>query len=147
MRRRAAALLATGVAAAIALVGCSGDEVPAPSPSASAAPAPADTASPEEQTAAQAQLASFAEVLAANDVAGQPDGETVVAALAAAGFDPATIERSSDVDQQGEPVRLMTVAVRIEGECLLGQVGSGTPTTTVVPALGTGTCLVAPVAP
>ncbi|MFC7430605.1 MULTISPECIES: DUF6993 domain-containing protein [unclassified Agrococcus] len=149
MRRRAAALLATGVAAAIALVGCSGEPAPgpSPSPSESAAPAPSESAAPVEQTPAEAMLAQFADVLAANDVAGQPDGEAVVAALAAAGFDPAAIERSSDVDQQGEPVRLMTVAVRLEGECLLGQVGHGTPTTTIVPVLGTGTCLVSPAAP
>ncbi|SDH96207.1 DUF6993 domain-containing protein [Agrococcus jejuensis] len=144
--RRQAALLATGIAAVLALAGCGGDAAPAPSPSASAAPS--ESAPPaEELTGAAALQQQFADVLAANDVAGQPDGEALVAALVAAGFDQAAIERSDDVDVQGNPVALMTVAVRVDQECLLGQVGHGAPTSTIVPVLGTGTCLVAPFTP
>lgn len=144
--RRQAALLVTGIAALLALAGCSGDA--APSPSASASAEPSASATPTEQpTGAAALEQQFADVLAANDVAGQPEGEALVAALVAAGFDQAAIERSDDVDVQGEPVALMTVAVRVDQECLLGQVGQGAPTTTIVPALGTGTCLVAPFTP
>ena len=144
--RRQAALLAAGVVAALALAGCSGDEAPAPSASVTSEPAP--SAEPTaEPTGAAALEQQFADVLAANDVAGQPDGEAVVAALVAAGFDPAAIERSEDVDVQGQPVALMVVAVRVDAECLLGQVGQGSPTVTIAPVLGTGTCLVAPYAP
>lgn len=143
--RRQAALLATGIAALLALAGCSGDAAPSPSPSASAAPS--ESAPVEELTGAAVLQQQFADVLAANDVAGRPDGEALVAALVAAGFDQAAIERSDDVDVQGNPVALMTVAVRVDQECLLGQVGHGEPTTTIVPVLGTGTCLVAPFTP
>ena len=128
----------------LALAGCGSDAGPAPSPSS----APSDPAAASaEPTAAEALQQQFADVLAANDVAGQPDGEALVAALVAAGFDEAAIERSGDVDVQGEPVALMAVAVRVDQECLLGQVGHGAPTTTIVPVLGSGACLVAPVAP
>lgn len=143
--RRQAALLAAGITAVLALAGCGGDAAPSPSPSASTAPS--ESAPAEELAGAAALQQQFADVLAANDVAGQPDGEALVAALVAAGFDEAVIERSDDVDVQGNPVALMAVAVRVDQECLLGQVGGGAPTTTIVPVLGTGTCLVAPVAP
>ncbi|QCR19034.1 DUF6993 domain-containing protein [Agrococcus sp. SGAir0287] len=144
--RRQAALLAAGIVATLTLTlaGCSGDGAPAPSTPASTAPAPSEADPSTPPTGAAALEQQFADVLAANDVAGQPDGEAVVGALEAAGFDPAAIERGEDVDVQGQPVFLMAVAVRVDGECLLGQVGQGSPTVTIVPVLGTGTCLVAP---
>ena len=145
--RRQAALLAAGIVAALALGGCSADEAPAPAPSESVAEPSASAEPTEEPPPAEARLQQFADVLAATDVAGQPDGDAVVEALVAAGFDAAAIERSDDRDVQGEPVALMTVAVRIDAECLLGQVGQGAPTSVVVPTLGTGTCLVAPYVP
>lgn len=142
--RRQAALLAAGAIAVLALAGCGSDAAPSPSASTTASDPATATAEP---TAAEALQQQFADVLAANDVAGQPDGEALVAALVAAGFDEAAVERSDDVDVQGEPVALMTVAVRVDQECLVGQVGAGSPTSTIVPVLGTGTCLVAPFAP
>lgn len=143
--RRQAAVLATGIAALLALAGCSGaDPSPSPSPSATATPSGSPS---QDLTGAAALQQRFADVLSANDVAGRPDGEALTAALVAAGFDQAAIERSEDVDEQGNPVALMSVAVRVDQECLLGQVGGGTPTTTIVPVLGTGTCLVAPAGP
>lgn len=131
----------------LALAGCS-EATPSASPAPSATAATSETATPTEApTGAAALQQQFADVLAANDVAGQPDGDALVAALVAAGFDEAAIERSDDVDVQGVPVALMAVAVRVDQECLLGQVGQGVPTTTIVPVLGTGTCLVAPFTP
>ena len=146
--RRPAALLAASAVLALSLAACASDADPQPSATTAPSESSAAPSTPaEDATPAEALLPQFTDVLAANDVAGAPDGEALVAALVEAGFDAAAIERAEDIDEQGLPVRHMAVAVLVEGECLLGQVGDGTPTAIVVAAMADGGCLVAPVAP
>lgn len=143
-----------GGAVMIALSACSGSAPTAPTSDGSVPSAQAETPSESpaatgpEPGSAEALLARFQAALTEADAASDaPDGDSVVEALVAAGFDRSTIERTSDVDSVGGAVTLLEVAVQTSDACLIGQVGDGTPTSMIAPVLGTGRCLVGATVP
>lgn len=142
------------VAAALVLAACTGaGPAPAgvntsPSPAAStadAATAPATPVLVPGGTAAQ-NLPLFAEVTASVwATPSQAAGRAYVDALAAAGFDKARMQVTSDTTTLGTPAESIQFSVAwTDGQCLVGQVGpaTGQPVTAVLPALGGGACLV-----
>lgn len=157
MRRlgTAAVLASAGTAILVAVAGCA---VTAPAPTSRPTPADAATAATGEATpppsgpptlratlSAEENRAYFdalnLAVVAANPSAG---GRDFIDALVAAGFDKAQMEVTADrttVDLQADSVQF---AVLFQGECLIGQYGSGSGgyQSAVHPPLGTGGCLV-----
>nr|WP_249353688.1 hypothetical protein [Microbacterium sp. 2FI] len=126
------------------------DPTPAPTGS-SAAPSPSATPTTDPEPVlvpdgtADENLPLFAAVTA--DVwatSDQGSGRAYVDALAAAGFDKATMEVTRDVSTVGNPAESIQFSVRWGDQCLIGQVGpsTGDPVAVVVPVLAEGTCLV-----
>ncbi|MCR8671694.1 hypothetical protein NWP09_11150, partial [Agrococcus sp. HG114] len=70
------------------------------------------------------------------------DPAALVAAIEAAGFERATIERTRELDSLGAPVTFLEVAARAGDSCLIGQVGDGEPLAMRAAPLGGGRCLV-----
>jgi hypothetical protein len=70
------------------------------------------------------------------------DAEALVAAVEAAGFARAAIERTREVDSLGAPVTFLQIAVRTDDGCIVGEVGDGDTRAVRAPALGGGRCLV-----
>ncbi|WAC65678.1 hypothetical protein OVA14_10095 [Agrococcus sp. SL85] len=152
-RRAAARLAALGGAAALVLglAGCgdAGPLTPAPT-SAEPAPAPAGSGSPAptapsgeepagDEAADDPELAAFRAALEGR-VVSDPAG--LVDAIEAAGFDRAAIERTRELDSLGAPVTFVEVAVRLDGSCLVGQIGDGEPMAMRTGVLGGGRCLI-----
>lgn len=123
------------VLASLSLVGCASptvmDAAPTPTPAATEAAAPDPTT--------DAELEAFRGAL---DGHAPSDAEALVDALEAAGFARSTIERTRELDSLGAPVTFMEIAVRVDGGCLVGQVGDGPPEAIRAAALGGGRCLV-----
>lgn len=71
-------------------------------------------------------------------------GRAYIDALVAAGFDKAAMQVTHDTSTVGNEAESIQFSVLWGDQCLVGQVGSATgePFATVVPALGSGGCLV-----
>jgi hypothetical protein len=138
---------AAALVAALALVGCA-PVGPQPSPPASDAPplspvAPSATeTAPSEAEAAPAADPELDAFRAALDGHSPADPDALVAAVVAAGFDRAAIERTQELDSLGKPVTFLEIAVLLGESCLIGQVGDGEPLALRSAALGGGRCLV-----
>lgn len=124
---------------------------PAPS-SVSPSPAPTvpalsrfDPAAPKE-----AVLALFTGVLQRTvEQAGEPDGKALAGALAAAGFDPAAMQRSADRTSVDLPAPSVSVSVRVGETCYVGQVvrAERSVAAGVAAPISTGACLIGRTAP
>lgn len=155
---RVAALTLVSLASVALLAGCSSadadqaDAVPAvPSATPTASPGPTATPSPslDREGSAGENLAFFnltvKRVLAQDPSA---SGAALIDALAAAGFDRADMQVTPDrttVDLEADSIQF---AVRLNGECLIGQRGpeDGGYHSMVAPLLSTGWCLLGPAA-
>jgi hypothetical protein len=69
-------------------------------------------------------------------------GADVRQAVVDAGFDDEAIEITSDTSLIRLPAESITIAVAMDGECLVGQWGKDWLVTQVTPLLDTGVCLV-----
>lgn len=133
------AVLALATCLLAGLSACSVAEPAAEGTSQAALPAPeadnpADTV--PEAEAVKAALSA----LAADTPA--PSRDAVREAYASAGFAPAEVEVSQDVTPTGLAVDSIVAGAPADGQCVLGEVRSGAVTVTVVPALGSGRCLI-----
>ncbi|MBT1002789.1 hypothetical protein KIH31_09240 [Paenarthrobacter sp. DKR-5] len=72
----------------------------------------------------------------------QPSRDQVKAALVKAGAAPAAIEVSASTTPTGLAVDALTAAVLDGRQCVMGQVRSGTVSTTVLPVLANGRCFI-----
>jgi hypothetical protein len=90
--------------------------------------------------------AAVKKVLAAHAHA---DGNAVAAALKAVGFPMAATQVSASKTSANLQPGSISVAVKVGGQCLIGQWGSavGGYHSTVAPALGSGGCLIGGIAP
>lgn len=141
-------VLAAVAAAAVvcfALVGCTA--VPAEKPTTSASPS-ASTAIPEKKPefvpdgGATENREYFDYVLGNHFVGGgATDGVSVVAVLVDAGWTKDLLEITPDSTPLGNATDAITVAVRLPDGCLIGQWG-GEYSSSVMPVLATGTCLI-----
>ncbi len=122
-----------------------------PSPSHSEATEPAPTPTLEAgpvfvpDGTAEDNLPLFASVVSAVwATPAQAQGRAYVDALAAAGFDKATMQVTNDQSTVGNPAESIQFSVQWEDSCLMGQVGpaTGEPVAVVMPALPTGGCLI-----
>ncbi|MCS5714420.1 hypothetical protein NVV95_07610 [Herbiconiux sp. CPCC 205716] len=144
---------AVAVVVPLALVGllsaCTADAEPAPSVSA----APTPSAAPSETAAAPAALnpeGSAADNKAFFDqvnqalVAGNPSagGVEFTSNLRTNGFDIAAMQVTPDITTVGVAADSIQFSVLWKDDCLIGQYGHGTYTSTVAPKLGTGQCLI-----
>lgn len=151
----ATAMALTGAAIILAATGCTATSpapTASPTPAASASMATGDATPPPSAPptlrptlSAGENLAYFdavnLAVVAANPSAG---GRDFIDALVAAGFDKSQMEVTADrttVDLEADSVQF---AVLFQGECLIGQYGSGSGgyRSALQPPLGTGGCLV-----
>jgi hypothetical protein len=73
---------------------------------------------------------------------GNPGGRAIIDNLVAAGFDKGAMEVTADRTPLGSDVDSLQFSVLIGDGCLLGQAGAGGYTSSVAPALESGTCLV-----
>ncbi|BDZ56234.1 hypothetical protein GCM10025870_33070 [Agromyces marinus] len=135
----------------VALAGCGlswwpGGEDPGLRPTPSSSPAPADPADVDAGGDAIAEALTRFDETARAVIAAEPaaSGADFVAALVAAGFDPAAIQVTSDTTTLGDRADSIQFAVRIGEDCLVGQYGpkSDGYLGAVQPGLGAGGCLV-----
>ncbi len=149
---RGFAVLAVPVALTMALAACTPD--PAPTPSATVAvtptPTPADTATPTAVAGALNPAGTAADnkaffdatnqaLIAANPAAG---GVDFTSNLRTNGFDITAMQVTPDITTVGVAADSIQFSVRWGADCLIGQYGQGVYTSSVMPALGTGSCLV-----
>lgn len=120
---------------------------PAPVATAPGTPAPTTSAAPAlmPDASADENLPFFASVV--DGVWGSgvgTQGRAYIDALVAAGFDKAAMQVTHDTSTVGNEAESIQFSVLWDAQCLIGQVGSATgePFATVVPALGSGGCLV-----
>lgn len=73
---------------------------------------------------------------------GMSDGRSIIDNLVAAGFRKQDMSVTADATAIGLPVDSIVFAVRVKGECLVGQVSATGYHGEIVPLLGTGGCLV-----
>lgn len=125
-----------------------------PAPSTTIAPAPTATEPPPAAIVpdgtAEENLPIFASVVnAVWATPAQVTGLAYIDALAAAGFDRATMELTPDVSTVGNPAESIQFSVRWIDECLIGQVGpaTGGPVAIVAPVLAEGRCLIGETVP
>lgn len=138
-----------------ALAGCAPEAHTAGSPDSSPTVAPSQT--PAEPTATDPPATMLPQGTAADNLPvfagitasvwaseGRASGRAYVDALAAAGFDKASMEVTDDLSTVGNAAESIQFSVRWGDECLIGQVGAATgdPVTVVEPVLVEGTCLV-----
>jgi len=119
-------------------------ETPTPTGTTAAPTAPSSPALVPEGDAAD-NLPLFADVIAAVwEGSDRYAGRAYVDALAAAGFDKASMEVTRDRTTVGNPADSIQVAVLWRGDCLVGQTGPSTPAPVaiVVDALPGDGCLV-----
>jgi hypothetical protein len=147
-RRLRAGFVALGIAAVMALVGCTAaPEAPAPaaSPSASASALPTAAPAPalDPTGDATANLAYFDATNRAL-LAGTPTptGREIIDTLVAAGFTKADMEVSPDVTVGNEAAGSIQFSVRLGSTCLIGQTGEAGYNALASPLLGTGKCLI-----
>jgi len=153
-----AGVSARALAAGAALVLVAGlsacaPSVPTPVPTTSASssstpePEPTETAPPEpalvEDGTAEENKPYF-DLVGTNFFAtnGMSDGRSIIDNLVAAGFDKQDMEVTPDRTAIDLAADSILFSVRIQGECLLGQVSARGFGSTVAPLLGTGGCLV-----
>lgn len=116
------------------------------SPSATPTPTPTSTAPAlVPDGSASDNLAYFAAIV--NAVAAGPDsaaGRAYIDALVAGGFDKSAMQVTKDQSTVGNAAESIQFSVLWSGECLVGQVGpaTGPPVAVVLPAVGSGTCLI-----
>jgi len=148
-RRSTTAFAATALVVALALAGCAPtlevvpdtDSDSSATPSATPTPEPDPTLDPDGS--AEDNLAYFDfvnQALLAQNPA--PGGRGHIDALVAAGFDKAAMQVTPDTTPTRTAADNIEFSVLFEGECLLGQSGLVGYNSTVLPALGTGSCLV-----
>lgn len=150
--RRAARGVSLALLTALILTGCAGvPAIPggaAPSPEPSTAPAPTDpvpAVAYDPEATAEHNLIIFDAVLAAVADAGEnrPSGRRLVDALVAAGFPKRQMEVTRDQSRTGDRADAITVAVDLNGQCLIGSFRSRTAYSSLVtPALSASDCLV-----
>ena len=148
---RVAALAADILVAGLALAGCAAerDAVPTPSSDAPVDPVEQPRVTPgvvpefiEGGTAAE-NLDYFAfrlDALLAQNAT--PSSRELVDELVSSGFDTSVMEVTADTTPTGSSADSILVAVRVEEDCLLGQVVDGAAVADVAPQLSTGRCLV-----
>jgi hypothetical protein len=137
------------VAALSALAGCT-EATPAPDPARptiGSTPQASATAAPDPELVptgdASANLAYFDFVnrgLLATVPA--PNGQQIVETLVGAGFAKADMEITPDVTVGKEAAEAIQFSVRINGSCLVAQIGGAGYNAIAAPLLGTGKCLV-----
>ncbi|GAB3616899.1 hypothetical protein GCM10027416_14560 [Okibacterium endophyticum] len=123
---------------------------PAPTPSRDATPTPSATATEPPPVLIPAGTADdnkpFFDLINSQTLAATPeaDGRAFIDGLAAAGFDKAAMEVTSDTTTLGQAADSIMFSVRWGEECLIGQNGPGVGGyhSTVQAVLGTGKCLV-----
>jgi len=94
---------------------------------------------------AQDNLGYFTRVIALVwQTADRQSGPAYIDALAAAGFDKAAMQLTSDTSTVGNPAESFQFSVRWGADCLIGQVGpaTGEPYAVVVPGIAQSTCLI-----
>ena len=111
---------------------------PTPSPSLSAKP---PVFHPTGTAAANQQYFDYVNLEWATAY-GMSDNHNIVNNLANAGFTKADMEVTDNTTALNIPVDAIQVAVRIQGECLIGQFSAAGYTGILAPMLGSGTCLV-----
>jgi len=147
---RGLAVLAVPAALALGLAACVPDSAPAPSATVSEAPTPTETPTPTavagalnpEGTAADNKAffdSTNQALIAANPAAG---GVDFTSNLRTNGFDIAAMQVTPDITTVGVAADSIQFSVRWGADCLIGQYGHGVYTSSVMPALGTGSCLV-----
>ncbi|GAA1624628.1 hypothetical protein GCM10009805_18180 [Leucobacter chromiireducens subsp. solipictus] len=151
-RRAVAALLAVTASAAL-LAGCALLEGPTPQTPPRETPAAPEVA-PEliPGGTAEENLPYFTEVLRAYGAGTSPiQGQPVVDAVVAAGFDPALMQVSFDQSKTNLVADNIFVSVRVEASCLIGQLVTEDRSTFAVvePAIGPNgdICLIGKTAP
>ena len=144
-------LIAFAPAVAVSLVACAPEAAPrasepaSPSPSVSSpGPTPTGTPGPADGSA-EALLPTFTSVM--DEVwrgSKSVKGRDYVDALVAAGFAKDAMQVTFDETSVGLPADSIQFSVRIDDECLVGQVGPSAPgpTALVMPGLPAGECLV-----
>lgn len=162
MRRRLSPVLAPLGALAVAalLAGCTASTPPEPTastpvapPSASAEPGgpsgePEPGSDPDPELVpdgSDADNAPFAQAVvqrAADAADGSLTRNAIAAALADAGFAADALEVTPDRTPLGLEVDVISFAVRIGDDCIVGELRSGAATATTASVLGTGRCLV-----
>jgi len=143
-------VLAVPVALGLALAGCTPDPAPAPSSSVTAAPTPTGSVAPPAAAGALNPAGTAADnkaffdstnqaLIATNPAAG---GVEFTSNLRTSGFDITAMQVTPDITTVGVAADSIQFSVRWGADCLIGQYGQGVYTSSVMPALGTGTCLV-----
>jgi len=138
------------VAVAVSLASCGGRPTPTPSssgsPSASAEPTPSSTPTAiptfRPDGSALQNLDYFTWVLQRAVDRGKKSGSAFVDALVDAGFKKKDMEATpgrTAIDLEADNIQ---VAVKFNGNCLVGQYGNIGLTTAALPVLSTGLCLV-----
>ncbi|QEE61498.1 hypothetical protein FVA74_07850 [Salinibacterium sp. dk2585] len=142
---RRGVLALTAVAVAFALAGCA-SEAPTPSPSPrptaspSVEPAPPPTFDPE--AGASDNRAYFDEVVRGHiEAGGDMSNATIISLLTSAGWTAAQLEVTPDGTPLGNATDALSFAALMGEKCIVGQ-WNGEYTSTVVPVLSSGTCLI-----
>lgn len=141
---------------ALALTGCDVSNIPTATPSPTSTQStstPTPTATPlrlDKSGTAQQNLAYFNSVNEAV-LAAKPSavGQDFINALVAAGFNKADMQLTADRTTINLPAGSIQFSVRFNGECLVGQNGSGSGgyTSQVTGMLATGNCLIGQTVP
>lgn len=126
-----------------------------PTPTQSAVPTSAAPTTPaltrfDPSASQSAVLQLFTSVLKqAVAQAGEPDGKALAAALAAAGFDPAAMQRSADRTSVDLAAPSVSVSVRVGQTCYVGQFvrADRSVATGVTSPISTAACLIGRLAP
>ncbi|MEQ1736089.1 MAG: hypothetical protein ABL886_06785 [Rhodoglobus sp.] len=148
--RRVTLAFALAGGLAVFLSACGGAPMPVPTytPTSTASPTPSPTPSakppvfhPTGTAAANQQYFDYVNLKWATAY-GMSDNHNIVNNLANAGFTKADMEVTDDTTALNIPVDAIQVAVRIQGECLIGHFSAAGYTGILAPVLGTGTCLV-----
>ena len=149
IRRTALARTLAGVLA-VALAACGGAPMPVPTstPSLTASPTPSPTPvakppkfRPDGTAAANQQFFDYVNKTWA-DAYGMSDNQNIVNNLVNNGFTKTDMEVTDNTTALNIPVDAIQVAVRMKGECLIGQFSAAGYTGILAPMLGSGTCLV-----
>lgn len=144
VRNRSLALLATTAALAAGLTACV-NLAPEPAPETPSQPTPAQPSPAPPQPeylpegSAQDNLPYFTAVLEEFSAGeNSVEGQAIVDILAAAGFEKAAMQVSFDLTKTNLVADTIFVSVRIDDQCLLGQVMTGDRgiASTVEPAVG-----------
>lgn len=161
MTRRSPSRLTRGAAVASVIIstllaGCTAISDPSPTqpglpaPTASVDPTAPGTAPPEPDpefvdggnASDNAPFAQFVVEQLAEAHGERPASTQVADVLVANGFDRALLEVTPDRTPLGLPTDVISFAVRVADECIIGEVRGVEVTTAVAPVLATGRCLV-----